>query len=352
MRLFRLITLQLLLLIMLPTANADDLAFGSKQILDACWTETELAGKSGDRIIRRHHGSKHSPSIETVKKVASMLPKLPVNRQGSIRYVELDSGKKLVALTFDLCELSGEITGYERDIVNYLRKHNIKATFYAGGKWMQSHEQKAMQLMADPLFEIGNHAWTHGNLRKLRGEKMVEQILLTQAQYKILRDKISQQACYKKAGTRQGKRIPELPASFRFPYGVCNDESLNALADHGLTAIQWNIVTGDPWRGQSAKAIANVILKNIRPGSIIVAHANGRGHHTAGSLKLFIPELLSQGYQFVTVSELLDAGKIVSASSCYELTPGDNLRYDRPWGRNWGFGSSKSNKQPSSFLDY
>jgi peptidoglycan/xylan/chitin deacetylase (PgdA/CDA1 family) len=317
------------------SAPAARSSFGSQKVLETCWTKQELAGSASDRYAKsQYRGDKSTPPPDIVKQAALMLPKLPQSRRGSIRYVQVEGGKKLIALTFDLCESAGEISGYDRDIVNYLRKHHIKATFFAGGKWMRDHEQKTMQLMADPLFEIGNHTWTHSNLRRIGGQPMLDQILWTQAEYKLLRDKLSQQACYKKAAN-DGNHIPRLSTAFRFPYGVCNNESLNTLSNHGLAAIQWNIVSGDPWRGQSAKSIAATILKDIRPGAIIVAHANGRGLHTAESLRLFIPGLLSKGYRFVTVSELLDSGKVVSASSCYEWRPGDNLRYDQPGRGRW-----------------
>ena len=66
-----------------------------------------------------------------------------------------------------------------------------------------------------------------------------------------------------------------------------------------------------------------------RPGSIIIAHANGRGYHTAAALPLAIPKLKALGYEFVTVSELLAAGRPVVASTCYDSRPGDTDRYDR-----------------------
>jgi hypothetical protein len=62
------------------------------------------------------------------------------------------------------------------------------------------------------------------------------------------------------------------------------------------------------------------------PGAIIVAHANGRGWHTADALALAIPKLKEEGYSFVTVSELLKAGKPVITASCYLNRPGDNTR--------------------------
>jgi peptidoglycan/xylan/chitin deacetylase (PgdA/CDA1 family) len=112
----------------------------------------------------------------------------------------------------------------------------------------------------------------------------------------------------------------------RFPYGRCNAKSLAAVADAGLLAIQWDVVTGDPDPHVSAKTIANTILTRAHPGAIIVAHANGRGLHTAEALALALPKLKEEGYNFVTVSELLKAGKPVIASSCYLNHPGDSPR--------------------------
>ena len=58
---------------------------------------------------------------------------------GVIRRVVLPDKRKLIALTFDLCEQPGEVAGYDGAIVDYLRKEHIKATFFAGGKWLRSH---------------------------------------------------------------------------------------------------------------------------------------------------------------------------------------------------------------------
>ena len=64
------------------------------------------------------------------------------------------------------------------------------ATLFMGGKWMRSHSERAMQLMADPLFEIGNHGWSHGNFGIMSEKAMLEQIRWTQAEYELLREEI------------------------------------------------------------------------------------------------------------------------------------------------------------------
>lgn len=123
-------------------------------------------------------------------------------------------------------------------------------------------------------------------------------------------------------------RIPQSPKLFRFPFGTCNPAGLAAVAAEGQLAIQWDVVTGDPDKHITAEAIARAVLAETKPGSIIVAHANGRGAHTAEALPLFVPQLRARGYEFVTVSELLAAGTPEIAPSCYERHPGDNARYD------------------------
>ncbi len=255
--------------------------------------------------------------------------RLPSERSKSIRSVKLPENLKLIALTFDLCEVEKEISGYDPDIVNYLRANKIRATFFASGKWMRSHPEKTMQLMADPLFEIGNHGWNHKNFRHLDRKEAENQVLWTQAQYELLWEELQKLPCFQAAGKEQAEKIPQVPRLFRFPFGTCTPEALGMLRDLGIPAIQWNIVSGDPAKGRSAGGIAEIVLKNAGPGSIIVFHANGRGHGTAESLRLFVPKLRRAGYDFVTVSELLSLGEPVTVPDCYEMNPGDNLRYDK-----------------------
>ena len=301
-------------------------SFGSQAILDACWTKDQLRGNDTDRLIHKQPADR-SPPFHVIP--AHQPIPLAARLQGSIRTIVPDPDKKLVALTFDLCEAANEKAGYEANIVNYLRDHNIAATFYAGGKWMRSHPDKTKQLMADPLFEIGNHSCTHGNLRQLTGEKMQTQVLWTQAEYEDIWQSLKDDLPRCGLSVAEMDHIPPIPLSFRYPYGACSAESLNFMETYGLPSIQWNIVTADPGKQQTAQAIANTILQGIKPGSIIVAHANGRGWHTAEALPQFIPQLQEQGYRFVTVSQLIAEGKSVeAASTCYELSPGDNFRYD------------------------
>lgn len=303
------------------------------QNLQSCPVYSNLNGTRREKIIRRDNrrGRPDIPHYSLVQQVENTRHMLQPNLRNSIRWVDLyDPESKVIALTFDLCEQENQITGYDAAIVDYLREHNIKATFFAGGKWMSTHANRAKQLILDPNFEIGNHAWTHGNLRVMRGQEMREQIIWPQAQYMKLRAEIAREC-----GTTVLQSVPLVPSVFRFPYGTCNTESLQTLADYGLAAIQWDIVTGDPARQQNASGIVRSIINNLKPGrgSIVIMHANGRGHHTAEALPVVIPKLQRLGYSFVTVSELLKLGVPHAVEECYEIRPGDNRRYDRIFGK-------------------
>ncbi len=305
----------------------------SSTLINACWTADELRGRPDERKIRSHLPVDHNPP----EQLAPSAPAQPLGPDfaRSIRSVKPVNDAKLVALTFDLCEQSNDITGYDGALVDLLRAEQVPATFYAGGRWMRSHPERTMQLMADPLFELGNHAWTHGNLRVLRGQDITDQIQWTQAQYEILRNQLLSRSCAA-ALPEAARSIPRLPATFRFPYGTCDASALAQVAAAGLYPIQWDVVTGDPAKGQSAQQIVRTVLNQVRPGSIVVAHANGRGWHTAEAMQTLIPALRERGYRFVTVSDLLQAGAPVAVDACYEVRPGDNLKYDRLFGRGTG----------------
>lgn len=253
---------------------------------------------------------------------------MPIATIGTVRRVKLPKGRKLVALTFDLCEVGHQVAGYDGAIVDYLRAHNVKATFFAGGKWMLNHLERAEQLMADDRFEIGTHGWAHVNLHVARGRAVTEEILGATAAYDITRKALSLRKCVKDESAPKLAHAPELPKVFRFPFGACHARAMKEVAKAGLFAIQWDVSTGDPGRRTSARSIARAVLNEAKPGSIIIAHANGHGWNTAKALPLFIPQMRKRGYEFVTVSELMAAGAPEIATTCYDRRPGDTNRYD------------------------
>ncbi len=249
---------------------------------------------------------------------------------GTIRRVDDIPNTKVVALTFDMCELAIRTTGYNAAIVNFLRLHKIPATFFLGGKWMKSHPERAMQLIVDPLFEVGSHAWTHGNFGIMSPLKMREQILWTQAQYNVLRRQIIERIKSKNSSL-SSHNIPECLKLFRLPYGRCTNQALAMLADLGLNVIQWDIVA-ERHQDNSLPGLEQDIVHKVRAGSIILFHANCVPIGSEKLLQRTVEALKLQGYQFVTVSELLTMGKPQYVMEGYFLVPGDNLSLDKKFG--------------------
>ena len=89
--------------------------------------------------------------------------------------------------------------------------------------------------------------------------------------------------------------------------------------------LDGDVSTGDAT--QSVKAILGDVA-HTQPGSIVLMHANGRGENTEAALPRIVALLKKRGYRFVTVSQLLAAGKPVVTPACYDLKPGDTDRYD------------------------
>jgi len=290
----------------------------------ACWTPDEFTAKPGEGEVRR-------PAPQVVPPIGELVESAPIrpSMRGSIRSVRLPAGRKLIALTFDLCEALHEVAGYQGEIVDILRVNDVKATFFMGGKWMLSHRQRAQQLMSDPLFEVGNHTWAHRNLRLLTGSALTDEVKGAQIAYELLRRELEDRQCVRPG---RGGGAHELAAKrlnlFRFPFGACDPNSLEEIGNLGLLAVQWDVSSDDPDLKQTPELLTKKILEEVRPGSIVLFHANGRGWYTDDALPGIIAALKARGYQFATVTELLAAGEPVISSSCYDRDPGDTDQYD------------------------
>ena len=319
------------------------LAGGSDAVFAALWSPAGLRAEPAEKKSGSLGDPDRSPPAATV---SPTLPPLPERLTGSIRRVDTH-GEKLVALTFDLCELADQVSGYDGAVVDALRAAGAKATFFAGGKWLRSHPRRALELLTDPLFEMGNHAWTHGNFGQLDPAAMRREIAWTQAQYVLLRAEAAKRARDHGVAAAEIAKIPTAPTIFRFPYGRCRPEALAMLAEMGLAAVQWSLTTGDPDPASTPERILGTVLDRVRPGDIVIGHANGNGHGTGQALPQLLAGLRQRGYTLVTVSELFAAGRAVATSDCYDGHPGDTAQYDRIFGDGTTHPRKKSGPRPT-----
>jgi peptidoglycan/xylan/chitin deacetylase (PgdA/CDA1 family) len=217
-------------------------------------------------------------------RVWDVLPPVPPERVGLI--TNGDRATYKVALTFDVCQSEGDLSGYDAEIVRILTETSTPATFFLGGEWMRDHPTETLELANNPLFAIGNHSWSHRDLSSITPEEIQQEILLTQ------------EYMFNTLGYQTNL--------FRLPFGTYSDTALNLLGGNGLYVIQWDVVSGDPDPNIDAPSMIDWVLQQVQPGSIIIMHANGRGWHTAEALPTIIQSIREQGYTLVTVSELLN----------------------------------------------
>jgi len=291
-------------------------------LLSRCWSEAALAGTEKERQSTRN---KTRVDLDVLRKVTRP-SRSPVSAalRGSIRSVKLNEDQKLIALTLDFCESNGHRTGYDGQVIDYLRDEDVKATLFVSGKWFESHPERGAQLIADRRFEIGSHGLRHRDFSRASKATLHDEIHLAESAFLRARGRLMRKSCA--WNVQEILYLQDKLTLMRFPYGWCNARALSAVADAGQLAIQWDIVTGDPDPNLSVKRIAKAIVGQAHPGAIVIGHANGHGHNTAEALKLAIPKLKEEGYRFVTVSELLAAGEPVIAQSCYTERPGDQRR--------------------------
>jgi peptidoglycan-N-acetylglucosamine deacetylase len=289
--------------------------FAARGALAACWTPEQLAAIPGEALRRR------PTAADAVIKPAPATALAPITgaAAGIIRRVDLAEGDKAVALTFDLCQTVSPIAGYDGAIIDYLRAEDVAATFFAAGRWLETHKARAEQLAGDRRFLIANHSFAHPDLHAASAGRVQSEILLTEAALAATREAAAK-TCPASA--------PAAPMRlFRFPYGSCTASGVAAANAIGSVVIQWDTVSGDP-DGTSARSIVRNVFSTVRPGSIVVMHANGRGTHTAEALGTIVPKLKAEGYRFLTVAELVRAGRPVAATACYITRPGDTASYD------------------------
>jgi peptidoglycan/xylan/chitin deacetylase (PgdA/CDA1 family) len=151
---------------------------------------------------------------------------------------------------------------------------------------------------------IGNHSYSHPYFTSLTSSQLKSEVDKAEKTIKIIAGQTT---------------IPY----FRPPYGDYNSQVLKDLYKTGYTyTITWTIDTLD-WEGLSAAKITRKVLDKASPGSIVLMHAGGGAVHTPDALPGIIKELKDQGYEFVTIPELL--GYISSEDNQYVVKAGDTL---------------------------
>lgn len=169
-------------------------------------------------------------------------------------------------------------------IVPYLElfaQYDIKVTFFIGGTWAVDNPELVQQIF-DNGHEVASHGYSHKLASKNSAQVMEQEIIKT--------DEILKQICGKK------------PVLYAPPSGDFNDKLLSSAQSQGYKTIMWSIDTID-WRDHDTAKITRRIKDNMKPGAFVLMHPTA---NTLESLKTVVPDLLKDGYQFCTISEMLE----------------------------------------------
>ena len=188
----------------------------------------------------------------------------------------IDPSRPVVALTFD----DGP-SEYTSKILNTLQQYSGSVSFFVLGSKIAENKSKILRAMHMEN-EIICHSWDHPDLTKLSSKEIKKQLFDTIAEIAKVTGTVS--------------------LMFRPPYGYINKKVEKTAQKLGLAIINWSVDPND-WKFQDTDYVYSTIMNETKDGDIVLCHDTY--DTTAEAICRVIPELTKQGYQLVTVSELL-----------------------------------------------
>ena len=217
-------------------------------------------------------------------------------------YYAQDTEDKVLYLTFD----AGYENGNTAPILDALKKHNVSATFFVVGTYIDS-EPELIRRMVEEGHAVGNHTWHHPDM---------SQISTTETFQKELE---YVENAYREA-TGQ-----EMTKFYRPPQGKYSESNLKQAQELGYKTVFWSLAYVD-WNqdDQPTKEEAfEKLLGRIHPGAVVLLHSTSEANAS------YLGELLDQwkalGYRFGTLDEL--TGQDLSSDDP-KSTPGGLAMYD------------------------
>jgi peptidoglycan/xylan/chitin deacetylase (PgdA/CDA1 family) len=193
-----------------------------------------------------------------------------------------DRNSKAIALTFD----DGPHPVYTSQLLQVLDRYNIKASFFCLGVCVNRYPEIA-KAISDKGHWIGLHGYDHRNFPMLSPTELKQSLEQTQT------------AIYNACNLQ-----PEKVIDVRPPNGFFTPQTLNLLYRWKYRPVMWSVVPED-WVLPGIAIALQRILSQVKNGSIIVLHDGYYGgKDVAATTQILIPQLLQQGYQFVTIDTL------------------------------------------------
>jgi len=206
-------------------------------------------------------------------------------------FYKADISEKVVALTFD----DGPSLEWTPKILDELKRAGVKATFFMIGEHVQKYPGIARRV-AQEGHDIGIHSFSHHLFLFSRPERMEKEITDTR---RLIREV-----------TGRDTRL------FRPPKAWLTGKEKKRIKDLGYEIVLWTLNSKD-WVTFDDKYMVRYIIKNVRPGEIILFHDSGgvlateggNRHETVVAIFRLVEKLREHGYRCLTVSQLLEMGR-------------------------------------------
>ncbi len=184
-----------------------------------------------------------------------------------------------IALTFDAAWGNDDT----KKIMEILKKHDVKVTFFMTGGWVESYPDDVKMILAEG-HDLGNHSQNHKNMSQISDAEKEEELM-------SVHDKVKELTGYDMF-------------LFRPPYGDYDSKLIRVARKCNYYAIQWDVDSLD-WKDYGTESIIKTVTKNkhLGNGSIILCHNGAK--YTAEALDTLITTLKDAGYKFVPLSELI-----------------------------------------------
>ena len=213
--------------------------------------------------------------------IPSQTPQKSVGKrptEQNITFNSVHTDGPYIAMSFD----DGPSATLTPKLLDLLAARHIKATFFVIGENVMEHPEIVARAAREG-HEIGNHSWSHPNLAKMSQESVRSQLQRTDVAIK--------------------NATGERPTLMRPPYGPITDREKHWIHDEfGYRIILWDVDPYD-WKRPGPAVVRNRILKETRPGSIVLSHDIHPG--TIEAMPSTLDALEGKGFKFVTVSELI-----------------------------------------------
>jgi peptidoglycan-N-acetylglucosamine deacetylase len=175
---------------------------------------------------------------------------------------------------------------YLSGILATLKKHHVSASFFLEGRWVKNHPELA-KMIAEAGHEIGNHSYTHPNMKTLPPAKIVEEI------------KKTNEVIEATTGIRPKWLAP--------PSGSYREDVVKIASQLNMGTVMWSLDTID-WQKPAPEVVINRIIPKLHNGALILMHPTDS---TAKSLDQLIVQIKQKNLEIDTVSNMLSEERIV-----------------------------------------